>query len=236
MIMNHVSSGRVSRKRDERAAAILDAATEILAAEGHDALTLGRLARALDLVPAALYRYFESKDALLAALQRRAVVRIHLGLGEAIAGWEEPLPKLLAAARFYLALPRTDPQAFYLVAVLLGDPRPLLSDAESQKTAPLLLALLGEVEQVFRLAVEGRVLAKGDGMSRTLAFWSVLQGALSLEKARRVAPSLPSADDVGGAAVRAMLIGWGADAGEVDRAARAIAGRRANKTNKKGGS
>jgi AcrR family transcriptional regulator len=227
--MNHVSSGRVARKRDERAAAILDQAMAILATEGHEALTLGRLARALDLVPAALYRYFDSKDALLAALQRRAVARIHVGLGDAIAVWGEPLPKLLAAARFYLALPRTDPQAFYLIALLLGDPRPLLSDAESQKAAPLLLALLGEVEQAFRLAAEERVLAKGDGMSRTLAFWSVLQGALSLEKARRVAPGLPSAGDVGDAAVRAMLVGWGADAAEVERAARRVAGRRASK-------
>lgn len=222
--------GRVGRKRDARTSAILDEAMRILAGEGLEALTLGRLARSLDLVPAALYRYFASKDALIAALQRRAVSAVHarlrtaIGAAEARAARSSPetsaVAKLLAAARAYLALPRTDPEAYFLVALLVGDPRHLVSDEESRRTAPLLLALLAEVNELFRRAAELRALSEGDGTQRTLAFWAVLQGALSLEKARRIAPAFPSASAVAGSAVASMLVGWGAPATTVRRAER----------------
>jgi len=227
--------GRVERKREARTSAILDEAMAILAREGLDALTLGRLAKSLGYVPAALYRYFDSKDALLAALQRRAVGEIHEGLVEAERALDDdigaarPTPsvailtKLVGGARYYLDLPRTHPEAAFLVALLMGDPRPLLSDEESRKTAPLLLALIADVEAMFRTAegeAGGRALSKGNSVERTLAFWAALSGALSLEKARRIAPALPSSVEVGRVAVRALLIGWGAPAGDVERAER----------------
>ena len=238
--------GRVEQKREARTSAILDEAMAILAAEGLEALTLGRLARALDYVPAALYRYFDSKDALLAALQRRAVTTIHRGLREAeraneeVAAGASPgvaiLAKLLGSARFYLGLPRTDPEAAFLVALLMGDPRPLLSDEESRRTAPLLLGLLGDVEAMFRTAEGCDVLSKGDSVVRTLAFWAALSGALSLEKARRIAPALPSTEQIGGAAVKALLMGWGAASSDVERAARLIANETTEGKSKSAGS
>jgi hypothetical protein len=120
------------------------------------------------------------------------------------------LGALLAAARHYLALPRERPQSWLLVAILLGDPRPLLSDEEARRTAPLLLAFLADVRALFDEAAAEGVLAPGDATMRTLAFWASLQGAMSLEKARRLAPDLPSAEVVGGATVRTLLLGWGA--------------------------
>ena len=77
--------GRSARKREARADAILDEAMRVLAADGPDALTLARIGKALGLVPAALYRYFDSKDALLAALQRRAIAEIRTVLEEELA-------------------------------------------------------------------------------------------------------------------------------------------------------
>jgi len=231
MVVHHEVT-RMERKREARTSAILDEAMAILTAEGFDALTLGRLARSLDVVPAALYRYFESKDALLAALQRRAVGVIHDRLRESLAALTEQttrapadvavLAKLLGSARFYLTLPRSEPQTFFLVALLVGDPRPLLSDGESHRTAPLLLALLGDIDALFRAAADTRALAKGDSLERTLAFWAVLQGALALEKMRRVAPALPSATDVAGGAVESMLAGWGASSTQLGRARRLL--------------
>jgi hypothetical protein len=86
----------------------------------------------------------------------------------------------------------------------------------------MLLALLADVEEAFRNAAKAGALARGDGLERTLAFWAVLQGALSLEKARRLAPALPDAARVGMAAVTAMLAGWGADASAIARAERLV--------------
>lgn len=237
---------RVERKRSARSSAILDEAMSILSREGLEALTLGRLAKSLGYVPAALYRYFDSKDALLAALQRRAVVEIHEGLAEAeraLAGPIEAaratpavaiLARLVGSARYYLDLPVTNPEAAFLVALLMGDPRELLSTEESRRTAPLLLALLGDVDAMFRDA-EGaaRALAKGASVERTLVFWASLSGALSLAKARRIAPELPSPALVGMAGVRALLVGWGAKPADVERAEALVSARPKKKITKK---
>lgn len=224
------SSPRVAKKREVRVESLLEAASAILAKEGLEGLTLARVAHAMGWVPAALYRYVGSKDGLLAMMQRRAVADAHRGFGEAQAalasrvGRTAPvtvsLAALLAGADYYLDLPRTKPESWLLVAILLGDPRPLLSDEESRKTAPHLLAFLGDVQQLFERAAELGALAPGDATLRTLAFWASLQGALSLEKARRIAPGLPSGQTVGLASAKALLAGWGAEAPTLARAER----------------
>lgn len=216
-MVHGIEPSRVERKREARAVAILDEAMVILAREGLEGLTLGRLAKSLDLVPAALYRYFPSKDALLAALQRRAVATIHDGLTGALAALEgrPVLERLLGAARFYLALPQDAPQSYFLVALLLGDPRPLLSDEESLRTAPLLLGLLADVEALFQEAERDGAVARGDSLERTLAFWALVQGALSLEKMRRIAPSMPTPSEVADAGLTALLVGWGATPAQI---------------------
>ena len=50
---------------------ILDAAQEVIDAEGESALTFRRLGTQLDADPTAAYRYFKSKDDLLLALGDR---------------------------------------------------------------------------------------------------------------------------------------------------------------------
>lgn len=211
--------GRLRRKREVRLEAILDAATALIAAEGLEAATLARVAAATGYVPAALYRYVGSKDGLLAGLQRRAIADAHRAFEAAVAEAEalparsaadRALAALLAAARSYLELPRTRPEAWLLIALLLGDPRPLLSDAESLKTAPLLGAFLADVRALFERAASAGALDPGDAGERTLAFWSALHGASALAKMRRIAPQLPAATEVGEATARALLGAWGA--------------------------
>lgn len=211
---------RVQVKRDARTSVILDEAMRILEKEGIDGLTMGVLARRLEVVPAALYRYFPSKDALLSAMQRRAITVVHERMREALMliehktarmeGDAAALTKILGVAVLYLDLPRSEPQTHFLLAVLVGDPRPFLSPAEGKRTAPVLMTLLSDVDSFFREAAETRALDAGDSFERTLAFWAVLQGTLALHKARRIAPNLPDPRQIAGEAVSAMLLGWGA--------------------------
>ena len=227
-VVHETSSTRVLKKRELRSEQILDEAMVVLAQEGIDALTLGRLARALGYVPAALYRYFDSKDALLAALQRRAIVTVGGAMNAALESVDArardqheavaSLAGVLEAAKVYVSLPETHPQAWFLVAVLLGDPRLLLSTEESLRTAPILGALLGGIRARFVRAVATGALDPGDATTRTLALWASLQGALTLEKARRIAPELPAAASVAHASVVAMLRGWGAEPTLLERA------------------
>jgi AcrR family transcriptional regulator len=68
-----------ARVREELAKEILDAARNHLAIEGPAGLSLRAVARDLGMVPSALYRYYESRDALLTAL----IIEAYRGLGEA---------------------------------------------------------------------------------------------------------------------------------------------------------
>ncbi|MFD1826476.1 TetR/AcrR family transcriptional regulator [Mumia zhuanghuii] len=61
-------TGRKRRSRDETVAAILRIARDHLAQTPPDALSFRAIARELDLVSSAVYRYFPSRDALLTAL------------------------------------------------------------------------------------------------------------------------------------------------------------------------
>ncbi len=237
--MNVVHVDDTTPKRTPRAArrevvtdTLLERAMELVEADGIEGLTLQRVAQSLGYVTTAVYRYFPSKDALVAALQRRAigVVREHFErellrrvgpLGDAAAP-TRALAALLAAADIYLDLPRAEPRAWFLVAVLLGDPRPLLSDEESARTRPGVVEFLSGVGLLFEAAVRERALDPGSKEERVLTFWAALHGALCLEKARRIAPELPPSRAIGLAAVRGLLAGWGATPARVGAAVRVL--------------
>lgn len=230
MAMAHETSARVAQKRELKGEAILDAATAVLEAEGLDGLTLGRVASALQLVPGALYRYYDSKDALLAGLQRRAVGQIGIVLQQAVAkvpatrsedvAW---LARLLTLARAYASLPKSAPQAWHLVSLMLAEPKPLLSASEAARTAPMLSALLETVLSGLDRAAALKTLAKGDPAQRTLAFWGAVHGAAALTKLRLWVQELPEPADVAVQAAAALLVGWGAKPKVVQQARRLAA-------------
>jgi AcrR family transcriptional regulator len=75
---------------------ILDAALALLAREGLEALSMRRLAQALDVWPMALYRYFEDKDALLDAAVARATDEV---ARPSPGPWREQMGGLMAGVR-----------------------------------------------------------------------------------------------------------------------------------------
>ncbi|MFO0553001.1 MAG: helix-turn-helix domain-containing protein [Polyangiaceae bacterium] len=221
---------------------MLAASSRIFAADGLEGLTLGRVASELDLVPAALYRYFPSKDALIAALQRRAIgelaalYRAHLEALrptlDTLAPTTRAIALVLSTARFYLELPQRVPELWRLVAVLLGDPRALLPDEEAMRAAPLLAEFLSSAVDVLSEAARVGAITPGSAdaaRARTLSLWAALHGALCLEKLRRFDPSSPSAMELGLGLVEDLLRGWGADATTTGRARRALDHREGKK-------
>jgi len=228
-----------ARRREDKTEALLDAAMTLLdregAREGLEALTLQRVARELGLVTTAIYRYFPSKDALLAALQRRAVQTIHEHFttvlsdlrvklaGRKLAPEVAALAPILAAARAYVDLPKTHPETFRLVSLLLGDTRMLIADEEALRTVPLVIAFLGDVHALFARAAEAKAIAREHAPEQcTLVLWSTLHGLAQIEKLRRLAPGSPDALSLADSATAALLRGFGAEPAHVTRAFRAI--------------
>lgn len=228
---------RRSQRRQARAERVLDAAMKLVGEQGLDGLTLQRLAADLGYVPAALYRYFASKDALLAALQRRTIEELHRGfqaeqarLGDRAASLP-PRPRalfaLLSAADFYLRLPARMPERFRLVSLMLGDPRALIEHGAALDNAAALVRFLGDVREQFEQAAQLQAIRPGDAFDRTLAYWSALHGAATLDKLARFDASAFDVQRLGALTARALLAGWGADPGLLDAAQRALPRREA---------
>jgi AcrR family transcriptional regulator len=110
--------------------AVVDAALTILKSEGLEAVTMRRVAAALDTGPASLYVYVSSREGLLQAMQDRITATIELESPDP-ARWRAQLHSLLARMRevlvahpgiaaTYLAEPPTTEAALRLLENQLG--------------------------------------------------------------------------------------------------------------------
>jgi AcrR family transcriptional regulator len=80
-----IAGSRVERRRARVRETILAAAETVFTREGGDALSMRRLADLLDVSPASIYKYFSSKEDLLAALKEQFFERLVERIEEASA-------------------------------------------------------------------------------------------------------------------------------------------------------
>lgn len=215
-----------------KAEALVDAAMALIGREGLEALTLARVAKELGLVTTAIYRYFSSKDALLAALHRRAITIVHERFRAELSRWEErskrmsddtrALAKILATARFYVTLPQAQPDAFRLMALMLADTRPLVDDASAIAAIPIVTGFIADASALFADAEHVRAIEPGMPLARTATLWATLHGLTQLAKLRRVAPESPTPLAVAEQATITLLRGMGATDAALRRASRAL--------------
>jgi AcrR family transcriptional regulator len=186
---------------------------------GFGALSMNKLADAVDFTPGALYRYFDSKDALLSALVHRVLDDVHARLVASVLSVpeSEPLERVLALTGAYGAFSREEPHKFGLLAMAMAEPQVLLTTPES--AAPVvqaMIATLAPLADALARAETTGGLAPGDSLERTLVCFTAVQGALQLRKQARIAPQLIDVDRLSAHAVRTLLVGWGADAGALE--------------------
>jgi AcrR family transcriptional regulator len=205
-------------------------------AQGLDGLTLQGIARDLDYTVPALYRYFASKDALVAELQRRVVALLDHKLSEVEERTENwladqsredqkrfgPIAPIAATGLFYAGLARSAPQAFGLLAASLGDPRHLIDDAQAKAVVSTALPMFDRLAHSIRVAVEAGQLYPGNAPDRVLVFWSSLHGVAQLAKLERLAPGRLDSQRLCGSLLEALLIGWGADENLIEQVVGAI--------------
>lgn len=203
-----MEGGRRQVRREARTEAILDAAMGILATEGPDALTMPRLAVTADAAVGALYRYFPSKDALVAALQRRALAAFRERLTRAIADESHPVDQIRAVASAWWSFQAAEPASFVLLDAAISSPHRVLDDPLAAEVDAEVRAVLAEVATVVARAEAEGFLAPGDATLRAYALWAAVHGAAHFRKRDPIAA-------VGSGAIRkevvsALLAGWGA--------------------------
>jgi AcrR family transcriptional regulator len=198
------------RRRRAQESRILEAALEVIAETGIDALSIKSIAERADYSPAALYRYFESKDELVAALALRAVQ----GLGDelAVTASGEPLSRVAELTSRFVAFAFADESRFGLIHVLLADPRVLVADAKLVgEVLAAVMEVLAPLAGALDEAARAKQLSPGDANDRALLVASSLLGLLLL---RKQAARFPRALALAGLArelVMTLLKGFGAD-------------------------
>lgn len=210
-----------ARRRRATTERIVAAATKLIVAEGFDGLSIHRLATALDYTPGALYRYFASKDALVAEVVVRIIDAVAADLAAAATATETgaPLSRVVAIARRWAAFAADDPNRFGLVALLLATPRHVLTAPEH--TAPAIDAMLRAMRPLAEALAESAeigALAAGDPVQRALLLFAGVQGVLLLKKQVRHVPELLDPDRLYADMLRALLAGWGATPAALDAA------------------
>lgn len=222
-------SPRVARKRQARIRQILGCALELARSEGRDALTLKRLAEKLDLTTPALYRYFASKDALVAELQRAVIATLaettrtrvaasaEFAATASFSKGEQSLLGVAVSALVFEAFARSAPVEFGLLAMDLSVPEFTLPEREAADVFEAAWAALSDLAGCLEAAESCRALAPGDANERAVALWAGLQGVVQTRKLARSAANRIDPTRIAHNLVSALLTGWGAPAASANR-------------------
>lgn len=174
------ASERRERGRQEMRSAILDAAGRIVAAEGVDGLTIRAVAQAVGYSAGALYEYFDSKEAILAALYFEGAD----GLGSYCERAVDALPEgataieaLAALGQAYRSYALAHPELYRLVfGSFKKPPAPLETRCEVEGH--------GGFDLLMRIAEQGVAEGSMAGLPLPViasAAWSIVHGFVSLE-------------------------------------------------------
>jgi AcrR family transcriptional regulator len=202
---------RRTRQREQVTAEIVEAAEQVVLQADLEGLTVQAIASALGMTPGALYRYFPSRDAVVAAVQARVVQQLAQATTQAIAEQEGALARLFAVARATLRFARQEPRRYGLLSRMLAVPRPLVGDEAVGEVLPAALAVAAQVEGLFAQARREGVLSEGDDRLRLGAWWAAVHGAIQLNKLGRFVEQA-QAELIAKEALIAMARGWGASA------------------------
>ncbi|WCM21327.1 TetR/AcrR family transcriptional regulator [Paraburkholderia bryophila] len=206
---------RKNRQKQALRERILDAARRIVMREGFAALSMRKIADAIEYSPATLYLHFASRDEIALALCEEGYAQL-LASFEPHAGIADPAERLKALGRAYIAFGVAHPQTYRLIfmedpsytgAALGGAARKAEGDEEARAEvedatmssasathtdddpgAAALHIMLGALEE---LKAAGRLSAPADVSVWAEAFWATLHGIVALNLTCPVFPTAP---------------------------------------------
>ena len=189
---------RREQRREQTVHEIRALAIQQVAADGPDAVSLNGIARTMAMSPAAVYRYFDSRDALLADL----VVIFYDALADALeaaAGEHEGEERFVAVARAYRRWALDHPNPYRLIFHTTSgsgqDLAPERTIPAASRSMNVILTALAAVSATGGSSVDGKLDAElrlwairsghPEMSTRVLAlgltFWTRLHGVVSLE-------------------------------------------------------
>ena len=230
--------GRVARNRQRRSEAFLVAGLRVVTEEGIDALTMARLAGELDTAVGSVYRYYASKDELVAAIQAHAIGRLHRSHdrsvepvtaavaarvdGEASVPVPVELVRLVVLGRWFCAAAERYPEEVRLLQTVSARRASTLSPAAATGLVPPTMALVAAVSGTIDAAVLAGGLRPGDGLGRAILWLMAFGGVFVADDLEQYVPGVLG----GGRLLRRLnadlLAGWGLAPAVVERVEQAV--------------
>ena len=174
------SAERRARERQELQERILDAARELFARHGYEAVTLRKIAEAIEYTPAAIYGHFRDKDELIRTLCKRDFDVFSTRLAS-LASVADPLERLRRLGHEYIRFAVEHPQHYRLMfmspAGLDHDADALERKGDPHRDGYAFLRLsVGQAIEQRRLRAE---YADAELVAQT--FWAGVHGVASLQ-------------------------------------------------------
>ena len=235
--MTEATQGRREQNRAARNHDLLLAATEIIATEGVEGLTMQAVADNVGCAVGTIYTYFESKSALLSALQLAAIQTLLDTFTTSAESWERAisdadldpvtaaLVRLVAIGQILVAAGDIHEREFDLLQKLISTPADLTTDSDRQEVIPLALELLDTLRQLIDHAnsVGALSLPSSDSsVSRAVRWAGGINGALLVSnvgiEANRKNPPLFDGQALALSLAQDLLRSWGAPLDDLESA------------------
>ena len=224
--------GRVARNRRRKTEAFLAAGLRIVTDEGIEALTMARLAAELDTAVGSVYRYFDSKGELMAAVEANAIDQLRRSHDEHVTavvdavtpGLREvpALVHLVVLGRWFCAAAERHPQEVRLLQLISARRSSSVEPSALTDIVPAAMALVLNITGAIDDATRAGVLRPGGGLGRAIMWLTAFGGVFVADDLERHVPEVLG----GGRLIRQLnvdlFVGWGAPLEVVERIDAAI--------------
>jgi len=174
---------RREREREEVRTKILDAARELFATEGYEAVTMRKIAERIEYSPTAIYLHFKDKESVLREICEADFLSLAQNFG-AIAEIADPVERLRATGLAYAEFAITHPNHYRLM-FMTPHPHPDEEEMEISKGNPEEDAYAFLKGTVAEAIAAGRLrpgLEDAELVAQTM--WAGMHGVVSLQIAK----------------------------------------------------
>jgi len=172
---DHSEDTPADRRRRKVRDAIIDAAETIFTSEGEEGISMRRLAEAIDYSPAAIYKYFASKDELFVAIREMFFQRLMDRINQAMDEGGKVAPLCARCMRAYIETGMEEPNHYMMAFSPSTSAKPHMHEEKEvgfqAESALVSMIQQGQAEGVFR-QVDPRVASK--------SVWASLHGLTML--------------------------------------------------------
>lgn len=177
------TSTRRERERADLTQLILDGARRVFERDGHDGLSIRKVAKEIEYSPGTIYLYYKDKDALMLALHQDAFVR-KAELFAPLMDVEDPQERLIAMGRSYIKHALSKPSDFHLMFVDACPMQTLREEGREWHTSNSAYQML--VATVAEGVVLGRFRENLNPQSMAVILWSMVHGCSMLILSERL--------------------------------------------------